>query len=87
VEEHISPAKPRREHNRLQDWVTSFDRDLIRASRDKIPISFFTLDEEVEIVAARVIQVDKEFIKVRVEGEDAWFNKSHICSLRIASAS
>ena len=78
--------KPQAGQRQHQDWVTSFDRDLIRAAVEKTPISFETVDYEEEIAGGIVIQVDKEFIKVRINGEDVWFNKEHICKLRISHA-
>jgi hypothetical protein len=77
--EATSP-KPERVH---QDWVTSFDRDLIRAAKNKTPISFETIEDEQEVRGAIVIQVDKEFIKIRHDGIEVWFNKSHMCKVMI----
>jgi hypothetical protein len=77
-ENNPKPAKEK------QDWVTSFDRDLIRASIAKTKIWFETIEDEREIEAERVLQVDREFIKVRIEDDEVWFNKSHICKLRFA---
>jgi len=81
--EEISP-KPEKAHSRRQDWVTSFDRDLIRAATKHLSISFETIEDEQEIRDVLVIQVDRDFIKIRQDGTDIWFNKSHICKVVIS---
>jgi hypothetical protein len=72
------PAKRPREP---QDWITSFDRDLIRAAQKKLKISLETMDDEEPLAGALVIQVDKYFIKVEKGGVQTWINKSHICKV------
>jgi len=78
--ESAASSKPEKVH---QDWVTSFDRDLIRAAKNKTPISFETIEDEQLVEGAIVVQVDREFIKIRHDGDEIWFNKSHMCKVMI----
>lgn len=68
----------------IHDWVTSFDRDLIRAARDRLKVKMETMDDEEPITDAYVIQVDKDFIKLSIDGEQTWVNKLHICKVWIS---
>ncbi len=77
-EEEPKPEK------KIQDWVTAFDRDLIRAARDRLKVEIETVEDEEPISGVYVIQVDKDFIKLSISGDSTWLNKAHICRVRIS---
>ena len=75
-------AKPRRRN----EWVTAFDRDLIRCATKNILVGI-ELAVDVETIECTILQVDKYFIRVIELGIDGdgldanrtrWINKSMI---------
>lgn len=74
--------KPKVRHRPHQDWITAFDRDLIRAAQKKLPVTFCMADRE-EDFTGYIIQVDAGFVKVDVGGSQVWFNKDLMSDVTI----
>lgn len=69
-----------------KDWVTAFDRDLIKAAQMKTKTAIVTIDEEYEMRDLIILQVDQNFIKVQNTHQEVWLNKANICKVMIGRA-
>lgn len=81
----MDEAEKKARHGRIRDkgdWISAFDRDLIRAAVGKLEVNFETCDDEMGFVGT-VIQVDQHWIKFETQEGQSWFNKSVISRVKV----
>jgi hypothetical protein len=74
----------RRKAERKQEWGLQFDRWLIRAAKNQLPVELLldrtypSITVEGDICSGIPQRVDKYFIQMLINSVEVWINKTHI---------
>lgn len=86
-----APPKKPHKHRSIDNW-TAFDRDLIAAARDRVEVSLWlsssdfladarNTQDSVFSIDCVIVQVDRYFLKVKIDLLDYWIAKSCIAGV------